>query len=91
MKLLNIGKAASSSGGDSHADHDHRRRRSAGAVSLPSWGSRSPHAVHRRAVDNHGHETNGHTGSVSNNLLLINQLINHNIFIMAYCLFYTLM
>ena len=62
---LSIGKpsktseVSSSSGG--HDDHNHRRRRSVASASAAS------HALHRRAADphDHGHQTNGGSGTVS--------------------------
>jgi len=66
LKLLSIGNAAESHEGDSHDDHGHRRRRSAGSNLLRQRGSGSPHSIHRRAADDHGHgETNSASGSVS--------------------------
>ncbi|XP_022804173.1 zinc transporter ZIP12-like isoform X2 [Stylophora pistillata] len=66
MKVLKIGKAESSSGEDAH-DHDdghkHRRRRSAGSLLSTSLGSKTPHSVHRRAVDEHGHGHGTGTGT----------------------------
>ena len=66
LKLLGIGNAAESHEGDSHDDHGHRRRRSAGSNLLRQRGSGSAHSIHRRAADDHGHgETNSASGSVS--------------------------
>ena len=67
---LSIGKpsktseVSSSSGG--HDDHNHRRRRSAGSASAAS------HALHRRGADphDHGHQTNGGSGTVSSIVVL---------------------
>ncbi|XP_078376478.1 metal cation symporter ZIP14-like isoform X1 [Oculina patagonica] len=57
-EVLGIGKAADES------SHNHRRRRSAGSVLLPQQGLGAPHAVHRRATDDHDHaQTNGASGS----------------------------
>lgn len=69
VESLGIGKVSESptspsSGDDSHDDHEddhgHRRRRSAGSFVLPLQGSTASRNVHRRALDEHDHHTNGH-------------------------------
>ena len=72
LKILGIGT------GESHNDHDHRRRRSVGSNLLPQRRSSEPHRVHRRTADDHdhGHSRGEPNGATSDKVSYDEYLVN---------------